>query len=292
MQLFTLKDIEALSGVAGAAINQWRKKFPQLFPISKNEKPECFSREEVMRILSFCLLQQCKDGKENFITMAPDQLLREVNCIDVSDTNHSINILKVLLPVLQFNAIDVQNILSEIAAKTSFETSITKVVYPLLVRLKKLKATGDSANPYAAFFQKLIEAKLMAVINLLPEPKFINKGVVIFSPLQNVPTVAYFFLHFLVRKAGFTVIDLGPNVSFKMLQPVRETKTIFYVLVYLPSPLYTLMPNDYFEMLVQLFPNKKIVACGAGAALLQRNFLNVSVLKTDDEIYRFIEKMR
>src|SRR5690349_7182132 len=152
MHQFTRSDIEVLSGVAFATINQWRKKFPQHFPIYKNERLERFSKEEAIRILQLCLLQQSGGQIENFTTADSKDFHLAIDYSEVSDTNQPANILKVLLPILQFNTTDVQNSLDEIAIKSSFEIAISKVVYPLQMRLKKLKLTGDTGDPYLVFF--------------------------------------------------------------------------------------------------------------------------------------------
>ena len=47
--------------------------------------------------------------------------------------------------------------------------------------------------------------------------------------------------------------------------------------------------DDYFEKLCKAFADKKIIASGTSVFGLQRNFTNLTVLKSDEAIHQFIE---
>ena len=50
--------------------------------------------------------------------------------------------------------------------------------------------------------------------------------------------------------------------------------------------------DGYFEDLRKSFPGKTIVATGAAIHQMQRNFVDVILLKNDKAIYEFIENFR
>jgi len=48
--------------------------------------------------------------------------------------------------------------------------------------------------------------------------------------------------------------------------------------------------DDYFENVCTRFTNKRIVASGEGIQKCQRNFTNLTLLKSDQQIYNFIKR--
>ena len=48
--------------------------------------------------------------------------------------------------------------------------------------------------------------------------------------------------------------------------------------------------DDYLETICSAFPDKKIIASGEGIRNLERSFVNLKTLNSDQQIYNFIQR--
>ena len=65
-----------------------------------------------------------------------------------------------------------------------------------------------------------------------------------------------------------------------------------YLFLHLITNFTGLDADDYFEDLCKTFPDKKLLPSGAAVHQVQRNFVNLKLLKSDKEIYEFIERQK
>ncbi|HEX6333483.1 MAG TPA: hypothetical protein VFZ78_04595, partial [Flavisolibacter sp.] len=63
-----------------------------------------------------------------------------------------------------------------------------------------------------------------------------------------------------------------------------------YLYLHLVTNLTGQDADDYLESLQNMLAGVKIIASGAGITQAQRTFVNVTLLRSDEEILNFIEK--
>jgi MerR family transcriptional regulator, light-induced transcriptional regulator len=79
-------------------------------------------------------------------------------------------------------------------------------------------------------------------------------------------------------------------VKMQNLLKFEGDKNISYLFLHVITNFSGWEIDEYLEQLCTAFPDKKIVASGAGVQQGQRSFLNLLPLKTDDAIYHFITR--
>jgi hypothetical protein len=92
----------------------------------------------------------------------------------------------------------------------------------------------------------------------------------------------------LLRKNGWGVIYLGANITKEVLKQFTGNTKIKYLFLHLITNFTGWDADGYFEDLQKNFSGKTIVATGTAIHQLQRNFVNVTLLKNDKAIYEFI----
>ena len=98
------------------------------------------------------------------------------------------------------------------------------------------------------------------------------------------------FINYLLRKNGWGTIFLGTNVKKSEIAAVAAVPGIRYIYLHLITNFTGRFADDYFEDICREFKDKTLVASGEGTMSVQRTFVNLRILKSDQQIYEFIEQ--
>ena len=116
--------------------------------------------------------------------------------------------------------------------------------------------------------------------------------LLLFSPKGEYHELPLLFIFYLLRKNGWSVVYLGSNITKDVLKQFSENDEIKYLFLHLITNFTGWDADVYFEDLCRSFPNKQIIASGTAVHQVQRNFVNLKLLKSEKEIYEFIERQK
>ena len=83
---------------------------------------------------------------------------------------------------------------------------------------------------------------------------------------------------------------MGKNIKLADLSEAAKIPGINYLYLHLITNFTGLFIDDYFEMLRKTFPDKTIIASGKGIEQSDRTFVNLRLMRRDDEILQFIKE--
>ena len=139
------------------------------------------------------------------------------------------------------------------------------------------------------FSTYLIQNKLIAetakITTIDSHPK-----VLLFCPKGEHHELPLLFLNYILRKNGWGTVYLGLNITKQMLQQFAHHPGVEFLFLHHITNFTEWDPDSYFEDLCKTFQNKNIVAAGTVVHQIQRNFTNLRLLKSDKEIYEFVEQ--
>ena len=138
------------------------------------------------------------------------------------------------------------------------------------------------------FASYIIQNKIIARTGALPVADPQQPAIVLFTPEGEHHELPLLFIHYLLRKYGWNTVYLGSNVTMNTLKQLQATRSASYFYLHLITNFTGFLIDDYLETLCHAFPDKKIIASGAATLAMQRQLVQVTVLQTDDAIYRFI----
>ena len=86
------------------------------------------------------------------------------------------------------------------------------------------------------------------------------------------------------------MIYLGGSIEKNIINQFSNDSRIEYLFLHIITNFTGWDADVYFEDICRSFHTKTIVVTGAITQQLQRNFINVKILKTDNDIYKFVER--
>lgn len=288
MEQFTIRDIEHMTGIKAHTLRIWEQRYNLFTPKRKESKHRYYDNDDLKALLQIAFLYHNGWKISRIAQLTPEAIMKAVTDSEINTQNYKIAVLKLLDAAINFNEKAFVDLLNELIEKVGLETCVTQVCYPFLQRVGLLWMTNNIIPAQEHFSSYLIQHKIIAETDKLADAPVNTEGIVLFTPDGEYHELPLLFINYLLRKNNWRTIYLGSDVKLQDLQKFDADKNISHLFLHVITNFSGWEIDDYLERLCTEFPNKKIVASGAGVQQGQRSFLNLLPLKTDDAIYRFI----
>jgi MerR family transcriptional regulator, light-induced transcriptional regulator len=289
MQFFTIRDIENLSGIKAHTLRIWEQRYNLFIPKRKESLHRIYDNNDLKQLLKISFLYHNGWKISRIASLTHAQIADEIHNTELSSKSYNTAVLKLIEAAIDFDEVKFVNILNEISKAIGFEKCIAEVCYPYLQRIGLLWMTNNLIPAQEHFTSYIIQNRIIAETEKLPLPEK-EPNVILFAPRGEFHELPLLFINYLLRKNGWGVIYLGANIAKEVLKQFTGNQKIEYLFLHLITNFTGWDADVYIEDLQKNFSGKIIVATGAAIQQLQRNFVNVMLLKNDQAIYEFIEK--
>lgn len=287
MHSFTIRDIENLTGIKAHTWRIWEQRYPLFQARRKESSHRIYDNEDLKKLLRIAFLYHNGWKVSKIAQLNAQGILDEVLKTELGENTYKLYQLQLMEAAVDFNEKTFTRLLEELIEKIGFEKCITDVCYPFLQRLGMLWVTNKVIPAQEHFCSYIIQNKIIAETERLNKPPQIPE-LLLFSPQGEFHELPLLFLNFLLRKNGWGVIYLGSNTKLDVLQQFSNNQNLQYLFLHLITNFTQYNADDYFELLIKIFPGKKIIATGTIVQDVQRTFTNLTLLKSDKEIIDFI----
>ena len=289
MQSFTIRDIENLTGIKAHTLRIWEQRFDFFKSKRKESQHRFFDNEDLKKLLRISFLYHNGWKISKIAALTDSEVIEEVRNTKIADNSHYLYVTKLLEAAVDFNELLVVQILNDTISRMGFEATIINVCYPFLNRVGLLWSTNNIIPAQEHFSSYIIQNRIVTETDKLPLVPG-DKEILLVAPEGEFHELPLLFINYLLRKNSWSVIYLGTGISRKDVQQINLLQHIKYIYLHLITNFTGLEADDYFEHICKTFADKKIVASGEGIKHVQRNFTNLTLLRTNKEIYDFINQ--
>lgn len=289
MQQFSIKDVENLTGIKAHTLRIWEQRYRFFAAKRKQSAHRIYDNEDLKFLLRVSFLYHQGWKVSRIAALSEAQLLDAVQKILPGEATYPHFVAQLVEHALDFNEKGFVLLIDRLTEQIGFEQTMTGVCFPFLQRVGLLWMTGHLIPAQEHFSSYIIQNKIIAATEKWPLPAH-PPQVLLFAPRHEFHELPLVYLHYLMRKWGWSVLFLGKNISLSTLQPFQQMASIEYLFVHLLTNLMQLDAETYLEQLVRLFPEKKIIASGSAIHQVQRQFTGVHLLQTDEAILKFIKR--
>ncbi|TAJ11971.1 MerR family transcriptional regulator [Marinilabiliaceae bacterium JC017] len=236
MAIYSIKDLEKLSGIKAHTIRIWERRYNLVKPRRTPTNIRYYSDDDLKRILNISILNQNGFKISKIAYLDDDQLRDRVIdlCLDPKNTN--VQIESLLVSMLELDEIKFTAVLTHAIIKQGFETVVESILFPFLNRIGILWQAGTITPSQEHFISNLIRQKLIVAIdnemqNILAQR---DKRIVFFLPENEWHEIGLLFYSLLARKESMDVIYLGASVplyDLKVIHQIRPTQAFFLSVV-------------------------------------------------------------
>lgn len=287
MQQFTIRDIENLTGIKAHTLRIWEQRYSFFTPKRKESQHRFYDNEDLKKLLRISFLYHNGLKVSRIASLSEDEIAEKVANAEISDAFISQYITRLVEAAIDFDANAFSAVLDSIITRTGFEKCIADVCYPYLQKIGMLWSTNKVIPAQEHFSSYIIQNRIISETEKLP---VVNKKpeIILLCPKGEYHELPLLFINYLLKKNNWSTLYIGTNVDKDEILELSALSAVGYIYFHLITNFTGMQADDYLEEMCRSFPGKKIYASGEGIRQVQRDFVSLRLLKSDREVYAFI----
>lgn len=289
MNLFSIKDIENLSGIKAHTWRIWEQRYGLELAQRRDSNHRYYNSENLKHLLRISYLYH-QGIKISRIATLNDQQKIQLTLNSLSeDDKYGFFIAQLVESSLELNDEKFHRTLNEALKMYELEDVYVKIVVPYQQKIGLLWLTNHVLPAQEHFTSNIIMKVLATAIDKLPLVENRNKdaSLVLFTPENELHEIPLYFVYYLLKKQGKKVAYFGSNVSMSILESYTAVKDCTQLFFFLTTNLTSITPGEYLMMLSDRFPDKAIVMSGPQVQYVEHVPKNVRLLTSHQEMIQF-----
>ncbi|MBP6182143.1 MerR family transcriptional regulator [Flavobacterium sp.] len=222
--VFSIKDLENLSGIKAHTIRIWEKRYDILQPMRTDTNIRLYDLASLQKLLNITLLHDYGYKISKIATYPQDKipaLVREI--ISTKNAkNHAISAFK--MAMMNFDQELFLNTYNWLIAEKSFKEIFHQVFIPLMNELGLLWQSDTITPAHEHFISYLIKQKLLVnteKLQVLKQTK-LDKVFVLSLPLNEIHELGLMYLNYEILLNGYKTIYLGESMPIENLKDLKK----------------------------------------------------------------------
>ena len=239
--VFSIKDLENLSGVKAHTIRIWEKRYNLLKPKRSKTNIRHYDLNNLQKLLNISFLNSNGFKISKIAALDETELAPKTRELAFMGKNDSQAIVAFKLAMLNFDQILFYNTYNSLLEEKSFRTIFYEVFIPLLFDLGMLWQTNTISPSHEHFLTVHIKQKILVHIERLQstDPRPSTKTVVLFLPENETHDLGLLFINYEILSLGYHTIFLGENIPLNNLKYINKLYDDIIYISYL-----TIKPSD------------------------------------------------
>ncbi len=260
MAVYSIKDLETLSGIKAHTIRIWEKRYSLIEPHRTTTNIRYYTDCELKKILNVAVLNNHGIKISNIAKLNDSELKDEI--MRVSDANpdldHAIDSL--LIAMIDIDEIRFSSIIAKSVSKKGFKDTLVEVIYPFLNRIGVMWQAGDVNPVQEHFVSNLIRQKIIAAVDGISNGfRKDAQSFLLFLPEGEWHEIGLLFASYLIKEAGHKLIYLGQSVPYSDVLATGATNHVDHLLLGGTTSQVEFNFINYLKDLGSAFPDKKIL---------------------------------
>lgn len=222
--VFSIKDLENLSGIKAHTIRIWEKRYDILQPMRTDTNIRLYDLASLQKLLNITLLHDYGYKISKIATYPQDKIPSLVREIISSKTAKSHAISELKMAMMNFDQELFFNTYNWLIAEKSFKEIFHQVFIPLMNELGLLWQSDTITPAHEHFISYLIKQKLLInteKLQILKQTKH-DKVFVLSLPMNEIHEMGLMYLNYEILLHGYKTIYLGESMPIDNLKDLKK----------------------------------------------------------------------
>jgi MerR family transcriptional regulator, light-induced transcriptional regulator len=290
MELYSIKDLEKLSGIKAHTIRVWERRYNIVSPQRTGTNRRRYGDEELRRIINISILRRNEFKISEIAGFSSTEIEQKVAFLSKEVFHSDTQIDTMVVAMVDHNEKAINDILVRLMMNRGIEETMETVVFPFLKRIGVMWQTGKADVGSEHFISNIFRQKLIASIDSLsPVQKPNRKKVILFLPENELHEIGLLYFHYLIKKKGHESVYLGQTTPLFAVINVNAKLKADILITGLMSGSPNLDRDEFLRLLSNTFPQQKIlVAGGLAETALQAKLSNVFPVNSAEDLASFL----
>jgi MerR family transcriptional regulator, light-induced transcriptional regulator len=289
---FTIKELEALSGIKAHTIRIWEQRYHFLSPSRTETNIRRYSNDELKTLLTVALLNKYGYKISRIDSMSQEERKKAVLQLSHEEAFNERLVNKMIGYMIDMRNTEFERLLNEHISEYGIEKTITEIIFYFMEKVGILWHTNHILPVQEHIVSNIVRQKILSAIDTLPlahkhEPVFL-----LFLPEDEHHEMGLLFVYYLLRKRKLPVIYLGSSVPLKDVEFLFEQKAPDYLYLHLTSFPRKHDLSKYLSVLSNKLSRTKILLSGSAVGTYKKLTLtNVTKFQSLEEVILFIKSI-
>lgn len=240
--VFSIKDLENLSGIKAHTIRIWEKRYNVLEPMRTETNIRMYDLLNLQKLLNITLLHNYGYKISKISELSSERIPQLVNEIisEKSAKHHAISSFK--MAMMNFDHSLFFSTYNKLLSEKSFREIFYDVFIPLINEIGLLWQTNTITPAHEHFISYLIKQKILThteKVQIL-EPTRTDRIFVLYLPMNEIHELGLMYLNYEILSQGYKTIYLGESVPTESLKDMKKHFDNITYICYM-----TVEPNQY-----------------------------------------------
>jgi DNA-binding transcriptional MerR regulator len=222
--VFSIKDLENLSGIKAHTIRIWEKRYNILEPMRTDTNIRFYDLPSLQKLLNITLLHDYGYKISKISQYPPETIPALVREIVTSKTAKSHALSEFKMAMMHFDQELFFRTYNWLMAEKSFQEIFHEVLIPLMQELGMLWQTDTISPAHEHFIFFLIKQKLLIQTEQLQvlKPTKTDKIFVLSLPINEIHELGLMYLNYEILSKGYKTIYLGESMPIENLKDLKK----------------------------------------------------------------------
>ena len=246
MAVYSIKDLEKLSGIKAHTLRVWEQRYDIIHPQRTKTNIRYYLDDDLKFILNIALLNKNGIKISKIAQMSREEIAEKVAAISEINFEYGTQLDALTISMIEMDEYKFDRIIRTNIQQLGFERTMLEIIYPFLDKLSVLWLTG-SINPVQEnFMSYLIRQKIVVAIDNEPlvNGKDVNRFL-IYLPEGEKQELSMLFMHYLLKSRGNHVIYVGQDITLTDLKDASN--------IYKPDYIFTMITETFSKEPLQQY---------------------------------------
>lgn len=261
-RIYSIKDLEILSGIKAHTIRIWEKRYNLLEPDRTDTNIRMYSDNDLRRLLNISFLVSHGHKISRVSCWNDSQIAEEIIRHQVKNRDENTYMDRLVVHMINFDGLSFSQLTEEIIEIYGFDEAVRLVFFPFFQRIGLFWQVGSIFPAQEHYISNLFRQKILVEIDRLGPGNDSQEIMLFFLHENELHELSLLYYSYLARRKGYQVYYLGQNVpmpDLKRMAHMEKIKSVFTVFI---NSIEKEELEQYLAELKNVFPGRKMFISG------------------------------
>ena len=262
MSVYSIKDLEHLSGIKAHTIRIWEQRYEIFSPQRTSTNIRFYNEDDLKLILNISTLRNHGHKISKIVQMSEDEVFQEVHTINSTSKSYADQIYALTMAMIDMDEDAFLEVFNASASKFGFETTMIEIIYPFMGKIGILWLTNSINPAQEHFISHLVRQKLISTTDSLDieddSPLFL-----LYLPEGELHELGILIANYLLRVQGIKTIFFGQTVPLNAIEEVYHKLNPQYILTVMTTTPDPSNVQAYVKSLGNKFKDVQVLITGS-----------------------------
>ena len=292
MSVYSIKDLEHLSGIKAHTIRIWEQRYHLFSPNRTETNIRFYNEDDLKLILNIATLRSHGYKISKIVDMNDREIHEAVHDICKYSESLSDQIYSLTNSMVDIDELAFLEILNRNIERYGFEKVMTEIVYPFMNKVGVLWLTNSINPAQEHFISNLVRQTLIvktSEVAIHPEqPLFL-----LFLPEKEPHELGILYANYLLRANGIRTVFFGQSVPLDALEEAYHKLEPAYILTAMITAPDPSNVQQYVNLLGSKFKDSRVLITGPRVVAQDIEISdNMTILNSFHDLYPIIHETK